>query len=266
MYKENLPEDIKQIIWTTLIIFIALAIFIIVLFLLFNLKKNTLIKDKILMQTQFSQALLQTQIEIQEQTLKTISQEIHDNVGQVLSLAKLNLGTFENFESAYNQTKINDTKQLVSKAINDLRDLSCSMNGDKIADLGLKDAIENELKIIANTGQFATELKTTGEYYKLAAQNEMVIFRIVQESLNNAIKHSKAKNISVHIDYAKTYCKIAIVDDGKGFDALQLEATKTGVGLHNMKSRATLIGAHFSIEASINNGTTVFIELPNITA
>jgi two-component system, NarL family, sensor kinase len=261
-----MPQDIKYYLISFIIAFLLLGLFILLLATLYSIKQQKNRNEKLQMQTQFSQALLQTQIEIQEQTLKTISQEIHDNVGQVLSLAKLNLGTFEDFENTYNQTKINDTKQLVSKAINDLRDLSCSMNGDKIADLGLKDAIENELKIISNTGQFATELKINGEYYKLAAQNEMVIFRIAQESLNNAIKHSKAKNITVHIDYAKAYCKIAIVDDGKGFDALQLEATKTGVGLHNMKSRATLIGAHFSIEASINNGTTVFIELPNITA
>ncbi len=246
-----------------LFVFLLLVFFFILSFIVRYRKR---IKEKQLLQTQFSQALLQTQIEIQEQTLKTISQEIHDNVGQVLSLAKLNLGTFEDSESAYNQTKINDTKQLVSKAINDLRDLSSSLNGDKIADLGLRDAIENELKIISNTGQFATELKITGEFYKLAAQNEMVIFRIVQESLNNAIKHSKAKHITVQIDYNKAFCKIAVMDDGKGFDALRLESTKTGVGLHNMKSRATLIGAQFLIEASINNGTKVFIELPKLTA
>lgn len=264
MFDSNATFENFIIIGT--LIFAILVIAIIVFLFQIQKKNQKHIQDKMTLETQFSQALLQTQIEIQEQTLKTISQEIHDNVGQVLSLAKLNLGTFEDSESAYNQTKINDTKQLVSKAINDLRDLSSSLNGDKIADLGLRDAIENELKIIFNTGQFATELKITGEYYKLAPQNEMVIFRIVQESLNNAIKHSKAKQITVQIDYNKAFCKIAVVDDGKGFDALQLEATKTGVGLHNMKSRATLIGAHFSIDASINNGTKVFIELPKLTA
>jgi signal transduction histidine kinase len=242
--------------------FIFLFITFLIFFFTSKQKRNELLLNQQRVKFEFEQTLLSTQIEIQEQTLKTISQEIHDNVGQVLSLAKLNLGTFEESESAYNQTKINDTKQLVSKAINDLRDLSCSLNGDKIADLGLKDAIENELKIISNTGQFATDLIVTGDYYKLAAQNEMVIFRIVQESLNNAIKHSKAKHITVQIDYNKAFCKIAVMDDGKGFDALKLEATKTGVGLHNMKSRASLIGAHFSIEASINIGTKVFIELP----
>ncbi len=266
MFKEIGEESLITLIVIGTIIVVIFVGFVVLLSFLFTTKKSKLIQERQLLQTQFSQALLQTQIEIQEQTLKTISQEIHDNVGQVLSLAKLNLGTFEDSESAYNQTKINDTKQLVSKAINDLRDLSSSLNGDKIADLGLRDAIENELKIISNTGQFATALKITGEYYKLAAQNEMVIFRIVQESLNNAIKHSKAKHIFVQIDYNKAFCKIAVIDDGKGFDALLLESTKTGVGLHNMKSRATLIGAHFSIDASINNGTKVFIELPTLTA
>jgi signal transduction histidine kinase len=92
------------------------------------------IKENLLLQAKFQQALLQTQIEIQEQTLTTISQEIHDNIGQVLSLAKLNLNTLQPDE----HEKLKDTKMLVSKAINDLRDLSRSMHGDKIADLGLQ--------------------------------------------------------------------------------------------------------------------------------
>ena len=81
------------------------------------------------MQSQFQQSLLQTQLEIQEQTLKNISEEIHDNVGQVLSLAKLNLFTFENDK----EPKLQSTTNLVSKAINDLRNLSRSMHGDIIA-------------------------------------------------------------------------------------------------------------------------------------
>ena len=137
MLKETIPEDIRLIIITVAIIFTGPAVFIIFFIFLFNKRKNELINDKILMKTQFDQELLQTQIEIQEQTLKTISQEIHDNIGQILSLAKLNLNTFEGAESANNQIKINDTKNLVSKAINDLRDLSRSLHGDKIAELGL---------------------------------------------------------------------------------------------------------------------------------
>ncbi len=251
-------------------IIIGISSFFLVIIFFFLLFLNTHLKnykkyfhEKQLLQTKFDKALLQTQIEIQEQTLKTISQEIHDNVGQILSLAKLNLGTFDEMESDYNQTKIDDTKALVSKAINDLRELSRSLSGDKMADLGLRDAIENELKIISNTGQFKTSLSINGHPFKLPPQNEMVIFRIVQEALNNVIKHSKADNIRIYINYEIEYLKLSISDDGTGFDADLLEVKNTGIGLNNMKSRATLIGAKFSIKSKPWEGTTVSVELHN---
>lgn len=238
----------------------AMAMFILFFLFLFNKRKNKLIKDKVLMQSQFTQALLQTQLEIQEQTLKTISQEIHDNVGQALSLAKLNLNTLDFDTGAGKDKKIERTIQLVSKAINDLRDLSRSLNGDKVADLGLQDAIDNELKIIRNTGLMHTNLTTEGNPYVLQNQHEMVIFRIVQESLNNAVKHSKAKNINIHINYQPSHCSITIADDGEGFNANLLKATQTGIGLKNMQNRANLIQANFSIESAPGKGTTVLIE------
>ena len=216
------------------------------------------------MQTQFQQELLITQIEIQEQTLKTISEEIHDNVGQVLSLAKLNLNTLDNA----GDKKIQDTKNLVAKAINDLRNLSRSIHGDRIAELGLKQSLEDELNILQNSGQFTTHLIVTGNAYKLPPQKEMVLFRIVQEALNNAVKYSKAKNITVQMDFGETQFCIAVLDDGDGFDMATLPATKTGIGLTSMKNRAALIGGEYNLQTSSNNGTAISItlakeELPN---
>jgi len=228
---------------------------------LYRSRRQKYLKEKELLHTQFQQELLQTQIEIQEQTLKTISQEIHDNVGQVLSLAKLNLNTFENTESAYNQTKINDTKQLVSKAINDLRDLSRSLHGDRIAELGLHEAIANELKILRNTGQYQTLLRIKGESYKLEPQKEMVLFRIFQEAFHNAEKHAKAKNINVQMVYDTTGFKLLIEDDGVGFDTSALQPGQSGIGLKSMQNRAALIGGTLSINSSPGNGTRITIEI-----
>lgn len=244
--------------------FFLVITFFFILFFKTHLKNyKKYFQDKQMLQAKFDKALLQTQIEIQEQTLKTISQEIHDNVGQILSLAKLNLGTFDELENEHNQMKIDDTKILVSKAINDLRELSRSLSGDKMADLGLIDAVESELKIISNTGQFETFFNITGSHFKLSPQNEMVIFRIVQEALNNAIRHSKADNIRINLHYEIDYLKLAVSDDGTGFDADLLEAKNTGIGLNNMKSRATLIGAKFAIKSKPWEGTTVIVELYN---
>lgn len=258
--------EIYFIIFACIILFTALALFGIYLFKK-NIKtiKESLV-EKQLMQSQHAQALLQTQLEIQEQTLRTISQEIHDNVGQVLSLAKLNLNTLDLNTGSSKEEKITRSIQLVSKAINDLRDLSRSLNGDKIADLGLQDAIDNELKIIQNTGLMETALMIEGTPYLLQSQQEIVIFRIVQESLNNSVKHSKAKNINILIEYQPSHCNITIADNGDGFDADLLEATQTGIGLKNMQGRANLINAYFSIESAPGKGTKVFIQSANKTS
>jgi signal transduction histidine kinase len=108
-----------------------------------------------------------------------------------------------------------------------------------------------------------TNLTINGTPYVLQSQHEMVIFRIVQESLHNAVKHSKAKNINIHINYLPSHCSITITDDGEGFNANLLQATQTGIGLKNMQSRAALINAYFSINSEPGKGTKVLIESAN---
>ena len=164
MHFESDEILVTIVIGTALIVFFGGVIFF--LFFLFQKKKLRYIREKQTLQVQFEQELLQTQIEIQEQTLKTISQEIHDNVGQVLSLAKLNLNTVGPITDERTHAKIESTKELVSKAINDLRDLSRSLHGEKIGEIGLQDAIANELKILQNIGQFETDLTISRQPYK----------------------------------------------------------------------------------------------------
>ncbi len=210
-----------------------------------------------------AQAILQTQIEIQEQTLKTIAQEIHDNVGQVLSLAKLNLNTLDFETGASRQQKIDKSIELVSKAVSDLRDLSRSFHGEKIEELALADTLEHELKIISNTGLFSTSFTQSGNVYPLQNQVKIVIFRIVQESLSNAIKHSKGKHITVQMNYEPEEFTINVRDDGQGFNLATLDGSKTGIGLKNMQNRAKLINAFFSIESIEGQGTKTTIKTNN---
>ncbi len=266
---EEIKEHIDSIVFATIFLIIFILVFF--GFLFFYLKRffsHQLEKKRMLLQ--FQNELNKVTIEIQEQTLKTISQEIHDNVGQVLSLAKLNLNTFENTESTYNQNKINDTKQLVSKAINDLRDLSRSLYGDKISELGLPVAIDNELRILKNIGQYQTELKIIGDSYKLQDKEEIVLFRIAQESLNNIVKHAKAKTIRVQTIYRPDLFTLTVIDDGVGFDTTALTAGQTGIGLKSIQNRTALINGNFSLYSIPGEGTTVAIELKplinNLTA
>ena len=255
-------EEVSTIIWAIAAIFIGLALFIILFTILFTRRKNKLIKDKLRMQSEFQQTLLQAQIEIQEQTLKTISQEIHDNIGQVLSLAKLNLNTFEKTENITNQTKIDNTKQLVSKAIVDLRHLSRSMYGDQLQELGLPAAIDNELTILQNTKQYKTQLEVKGDVYKMEPQKETIIYRMVQEAINNCIKHARAKKIIVNLLYESDNFSLNIQDDGIGFDPKALSALTNGMGLKSMQNRASMIGGACTIQTEINKGTMISFSLP----
>ena len=253
-------EQYYTVILISLFVLLLISIIIITAVLYYN-KRKKFAEEKQLMKTIFDQELLQTQIEIQEQTLSNISQEIHDNIGQVLSLAKLNLNTIPTHVEEAVLVKISKAKELVSKAINDLRDLSRSMHGDRIAELGLKDAIESELAILQNTGQYKTFFNCSGNYYKLARQNEIVIFRMLQESINNSIKHANAKNITVEMNYQPQNFQLWVSDDGNGFDTASLSTSVTGIGLKSMRSRAALIGGELTIQSSPFTGTTVAIKL-----
>ena len=255
-------ETVAQIIVVVLFIFL-IVVFVVLFVFIYHRRQRKNQREKALLHAQFQQEVVKTQIEIQSQTLQTISQEIHDNVGQVLSLAKLNLGTIEDTESAFNQTKINDTKKLVSKAINDLRDLSRSLYGNKIAELGLADAIDNELKILQNSGQFKTSFKKTGESFKLDPQKEMVIYRMLQECLNNAIKHSRAQNIDVVLKYEPGLFMLTLADDGIGFSAAAVQQPQPGMGLKSIQNRAAMIGGKLSITSLPGKGTAVSVYLEN---
>ena len=241
-------------------LFLLMGLFVLSFFLVY--RKNQNIKESEI--ENLNNALLQTQIEIQEQTLKTVAQEIHDNIGQILSLAKLNLNTFPVVTDAAIQARVDDTKQLIGKAIVDLRDLSRSLHGDKINELGLEQAISSELKILQNTGKFTTGLLITGSPYKLDSKKEMVLFRMVQEAMNNAIKHSKAKNIDVELLYGTEIFQLSVTDNGIGFNPANLQAQQTGIGLKSMQNRAGLIGGIFSVHSGAATGTSIIIEIKNI--
>ncbi len=267
---DNNSNDLFSVTIEITILFLVLVSFILGFVLwyqkrkqLHNKKLSEINSKAIEMEIKYQQELLTTQLEIQEQTLNTISQEIHDNIGQVLSLAKLNLSTFPEIADERGANKLKNTKELIAKAIRDLRDLTRSMHGDRLAELGLIDATANELKILQNSGQYTTQLKIIGQSFKLDPQKETVVFRIVQEALHNCVKHAQCQHIKVSMHYNNSGFILTISDDGKGFDMIALNASQKGIGLKSMQNRAALINADFEVNSTINNGTTITLKLIN---
>jgi signal transduction histidine kinase len=231
--------------------------FILLYIFIYNQRKKRHIEEKEQLRSTFQKELLKTQLEVQEQTLNNISREIHDNITQVLSFVKLNLGMIDGADEAV-KAKINESRELVAQTINDLRNLSKSMSFEHIAQLGLVKTLEIEAGRINNSGIIDIELLIAGGPYSLGEERELVLFRIFQEALNNTLKHSGAKRLKINLQYSEQLFNLTLEDDGAGFVPEDVDA---GLGLKNMQSRAALIGAVAQISSSPGNGCAVMVSL-----
>ena len=254
---------VKYIILTiggTVILF-TLTIFVIAFIFISKRKHFSYLKEKEFLANKFSQTLLQTQLEIKEQILAQVSQEVHDNLGQIASLIKINLLTLELDNSAKASVKIKEATDLTRRLIADLKSLSVSLSSDGIARTGLVAAIEAEAARLNNTGQFMASFRQEGEMPEMDNGKAIILYRMVQEVLNNMIKHSGAKHINILLTKAENLFILALSDDGAGFN-MQEKMNSGGAGLLNLQNRAKLIHAELSINSSSGNGTQVTIKLP----
>jgi len=235
-----------------------------VFFAVYQKKKFRHRLEKQQLQTNFQQTLLQTQLEIQEQTLQNLAQEIHDNIGQILSLAKFNLGTIHS-ENSDTLQKIEDSRNLVGRAIQDLRNLSKSLSSDYVSETGFLHSVGFILESIRKSGALSAQLQVTGDSYKLGPHKELLLLRIIQEAISNIITHARATMITIHICFEPHAFTLSVNDNGKGFNnsqALSAENTGSGIGIRNMQKRAGLIGAEFQINGSNGAGTTIKVIVP----
>jgi len=239
---------------------LMLGIFIISFLFFYQRKHNNHLSEKESLKAAFDQELLKTRIEIQEDTLTYVSREIHDNITQVLSFVKLNLGMVDEMNEN-TKTKISESRELISQTIDDLRNLSKSMSFEQIAMLGLVKTIKIEADRVNKSGLLNMELQVKGDPISLGEQRELVLFRIFQEALNNTLKYSAAKHLQISLQYSIKLFNLTLKDDGVGFSIDEL-GSNSGAGLKNMRNRATLIGAIANIDSSPGEGCSIKVSLP----
>jgi len=238
-----------------LLIMITLASFIIGFMFLYYKKQYYYLKEIEKINAEQETIILKAQMELQETILKNISREIHDNIGLTLSLSKLHLNSLHEQNSQL-QTAIH----LITKAINNLRNLSRTLNSDYVLSNGLLESIRKEIGYIKSSNAFEMSLETKGQAPYIESSKELLLFRIIQELFNNAIKHSQAKTIKTCISYATNEVKVFIHDDGKGF--VYEENNKSFSGLNNVQNRVKLLDGSIEIQSKIDLGTQISISIP----
>tara|TARA_R110001583_G_scaffold35585_1_gene118195 strand:+ start:43014 stop:43790 length:777 start_codon:yes stop_codon:yes gene_type:complete len=254
-------KEIQILIFVTTIIVLILAITLIVFFFYFQQKKTTYILKQRETQQRFDEEITKSKLEIQEQALQNISWEIHDNIGQLLSVAKMQLNMIQMSLPEEQQNKVSETGEIIGKSLQELRGLAKSLNPETIKNNGLIDSLKLEIERFNRLNFLDASLKISEEPYNLSNEKEIILFRILQEFCNNTLKYSKAKHLAIELKYTGNQLEIFAKDDGIGFD-LNDTTNQHGIGLLNMKSRAKLIGGKIALKASKNNGTKLHISCP----
>lgn len=259
-----MPFGNEEVVVTVLLgtlLTLFFALFIVFLFILFNNKNKLNLKEKEAAKKAFEKTLLQSQLEIKEQTLRHIAYELHDNLGQVASLIKIHLNTLKLDDPVNAAVKIHESKTLLRQLITDLKSIAVDLNSDRIAQAGLLSSLESEVERLNKTGRFEAILQKEGSPPLLDSNTTTILYRMMQEILNNAVKHSHATRITVALRASENLLTLVCSDNGEGFD-LGAKIKNGGSGLTNLQNRARLIKATIGFQSSPEKGTTIAIQLP----
>lgn len=254
----------EQVLISILLVSLLLIFLVGFLFLMLFLqrrKTNQFISERERMKRQFDEQLLRSQLEIQELSFNTISMEIHDNVGQTLSLLKMQLNIMSQ-KRVFDEELLDAAKGSAGKAMSDLRDIAKGLNSERLSNLSLPDMISEELLRIGSTMAIHVSMRIENREVDVKSDSRVILFRIIQECLQNVIKHSQATKATVCLCYLPQQLNIDIIDNGKGFNQEKEHHMSSGMGLHNIFNRAKIIGGEAKINSVITKGTTVSIFSP----
>lgn len=265
-----MPPASDQILSITIIVstllLAALGAVIVWYIFLYQRKRFRHSQEVLELREAFNQTLLESKLEIQEQTLDHISKELHANFSHLVSLININLSVILPQASDEMKEGIVETKSLAIQLLAELKALSASLNTDHIMHIGFAKALDNELTRIGNTRQFHISILKEGQSFTLSPEKEIILFRLCQEVLNNALRYSKAKTIQATLDYTPGRLTVILTDDGIGFNpqqALHNRGENTSTGLTNIIKRARLIEASVDIKSQPGQGTAVTIAIPH---
>lgn len=254
----------------TLIIFVSalcllIAVFLLAVFLIQRAKTNRFLWEEKLRKKEYETTILKTRIEVQEDTRKNIGVELHDNIGQLLSLANLTLASIVVEDSSENSQKLTDSRALIKRSIGELRQLSKVLHGEMLLREGLEDAIRQELHWLQRNGLYTIEFECSNEFYATRnKEKDLFIFRLVQECLNNIIKHAQADRIRIALSYQReATLGITVQDNGRGFDSTRVSKENSrGLGISNMQERVQFLLGSMEIDSSAEKGTSIFFLIP----
>lgn len=205
------------------------------------------------MQVAYEKELRTVENEVQEHVMTSVARELHDNIGQLLTLIRLQLEQ-EKLDDEQLANRLQPLDNTLADTIEQVRLLSHSLNTEYLETNGLDYAIEKEVARLSALKRLKVHWENDGISPGFDKDKRIMLFRMVQEVLNNALKHARAKNIHISMNNTDGF-SLVIEDDGKGFDKEEVLAKGKGSGLLNMYKRAKLAGINLDINSTIGKGS-----------
>lgn len=208
--------------------------------------------------------LLHKVVSAQEDERQRISRELHDETGQALTSLLVQLKILEKCERLDDvQTQVSGIRQLTQHTLHEVRRLAADLRPSALDDLGLISALESYIDNYANKSGLAVGFMPRNmDQERLPYDMEIVLYRVVQESLTNILRHAQATHVRVTIERQQDHIRLSVVDDGCGFDLARVMAGKEhGLGLLGMQERIELLGGTLRFDSHPGKGTRVDVDL-----
>lgn len=250
-------QRIMLIIFLSVVLLLGLTMYTYLSYL--RSKKQKEIDDAIIVEKELRSKSI---IEAEEKERLRIARDLHDGVAQTMTAAKMQLEHF--MDQIPEDSPLNDSLKnafdLIKDASKEVREVSHSMVPNALLKSGLLAAIRDFVQRMGSE-KLKINLVVMGLKDRLHENVETVVYRVLQELVNNIIKHAAATDITIQLLHEKSELHIMVEDNGKGFD-IQTLNEKAGMGLKNITSRVEYLNGHVHFDSSIGNGTTVMIDIP----
>lgn len=253
--KANLEKDLVlknrnlYIIFLSIFALLIIGIFLLILRGVKNKKKRELVEQQEKNQREFSKGLLQSL----EDERKRVSMELHDSVGQLLVVAGRNVSN-KQFEQV---------EPVLQNALNEVRTISQGLHPYVLEKMGLEDALLNLIHSVDNSHNIFIESEVNLSHNQWSKEQEIHIFRIVQELISNCLKHAQSPSLVVEIQSDSTQIRIFVSDKGKGFEMDEIKTKKAvSLGMKTLYERVEILNGTMNIDSKPKQGTSITILIP----
>ena len=258
------PQEIEfaHLLFGGITIFVLLALSIVIFVVLYQRKLQLQQAHLHHLDLTYQRTILEAVVNSQESERERMAQDLHDEVGASLSVAKLFVNQIR-YETSPDEMKLlaDQSSQILATLVQDVRQIAHNLSPLLFENLGLKEAIKTVLNRFEAVGliiHYLDELPSES----LSMQQQLLLYRIIQEGLGNVLKHAEATQLSLQLKQEGQRVWLRIEDNGKGFDDQQINLKRPGMGMNTLKARAGVLGAELKISSVIGQGTCLEMSMP----